>query len=57
MYVLPTGMILQGNASIYRYIEEYILYQIAQNMQLDSLTISMRLNGINLRKCVRERQK
>jgi hypothetical protein len=36
--------------SVYGYIKEYILFQIAQNIQLDSLTISMRLNGINLLK-------
>jgi hypothetical protein len=41
--------------SIYGYIKEYILFQIAQIIQLDSLTISMRLNGINLLKCVLER--
>jgi hypothetical protein len=43
--------------SIDGYIKEYILFQIAQIIQLGSLTISMRLNGINLLKCVRERQK
>jgi hypothetical protein len=57
MCVLTTGMILQVNAAYNRYIKEYILFQIAQIIQLGSLTISMRLNGINLLKCVRERQK
>jgi hypothetical protein len=43
--------------SICRYIKEYILFQIAQIVRLVSLTISTRLNGMNLLKCVRERQK
>jgi hypothetical protein len=41
--------------SICGYIKEYILFQIAQNIRLCSLTISMRLNGMNLLKCVLER--
>ena len=43
--------------SIGGYIKEHIIFQIAQIIQLVSLTISMRLNGMNLLKCVRERQK
>lgn len=43
--------------SIGGYIKEHIIFQIAQIIQLVSLTISMRLNGMNLLKYVRERQK
>ena len=43
--------------SIGGYIKEHIIFQIAQIIQLVSLTISTRLNGMNLLKCVRERQK
>ena len=44
--------------SIGGYINEHIIFQIAQIIQLVSLTISTRLNGINLLKCVlKERQK
>jgi hypothetical protein len=41
--------------SIGGYIKEYIIFQIAQIIQLVSLTISTRLNGINLLKCVLKR--
>jgi hypothetical protein len=41
--------------SISGYIKEYIIFQIAQIIQLVSLTISTRLNGINLLKCVLKR--
>jgi hypothetical protein len=40
--------------SVYVYIKEYILFQIAQNIRLHSLTSSMRLNEMNLLKCVLE---
>lgn len=36
--------------SIGGYIKEHIIFQIAQIIQLVSLTISTRLNGINLLK-------
>jgi hypothetical protein len=38
-----------------RSIGGYIIFQIAQIIQLVSLTISTRLNGINLLKCVLKR--
>jgi hypothetical protein len=41
--------------SIYEHIKEHILFQIAQNIRLHSLTSLMRLNGMNLLKCVLER--
>jgi hypothetical protein len=41
--------------SIGGYIKEHIIFQIAQIIQLVSLTISTRLNGINLLKCVLKR--
>ena len=41
--------------SIGEYIKEHIIFQIAQIIQLVSLTISTRLNGIDLLKCVLKR--
>ena len=41
--------------SIGGYIKEHIIFQIAQIIQLVSRTISTKLNGINLLKCVLKR--